>query len=262
MPPPYGTHALPALCACPVDTLLYYGRYRRCTSSGCSLPAWSSLQQGVSLHPRHIWADEAKAAVSSVDYKCTRLLRLNSSSSSYSFCESTTCPSAVAVPWRHAPDTHLYAQTLEMRDGLGQSAPELRAIRVLAPAPLGDLHPPDAVRSLERAALIPIAIAVGPGGALVAAAPQDCGWLACAGLLSYLRCRPGHERTPPHLPVLGLGGARQEGGQLLCLHPTWRYLLWHMGVLLLHRRVIRLTHVIPLPQKGLPPNRFYRDYRT
>jgi hypothetical protein len=32
-------------------------------------------------------------------------------------------------------------------------------------------------------------------------------------------------------------------------------------VLLLHRRVIRLTHVLTLPQKGLPPYHFYRDER-
>ena len=62
--------------------------------------------------------------------------------------------------------------------------------------------------------------------------------------------------------MIGLGVALQEGRQLLCLQCTWRYLLWHMGVLLRHCRIIRLTHVMTLPQKGLPPEHFYRNYRT
>jgi CobQ/CobB/MinD/ParA family nucleotide binding protein len=69
---------------------------------------------------------------------------------------------------------------------------------------------------------------------------------------------PGADRLAMRRRRLSL----QEDWQFLCLQPTWRYPLWHMGVLLLHWRVIMLTDVITLPQQGLPPYHFYRNDRT
>ena len=71
-----------------------------------------------------------------------------------------------------------------------------------------------------------------------------------------------HKRPQSLLPILGLGVALPQGRELLGLQGTWGSLRWHRGVLLLHRRVLMLPHVITLPQKGLPPEHFYRDYRT
>jgi hypothetical protein len=100
--------------------------------------------------------------------------------------------SGVEVPLRHAPDKHLHDETLERRAGLGQRGPELRTIRVLEPAHLGDFHPQDAFRRLAGAVLIPMAMAVSPWVALVAAAPQDCGLLPFSGLLYHPLCRQLH----------------------------------------------------------------------
>jgi hypothetical protein len=147
-----------------------------------------------------------------------------------------------------------------MLAGLRQLGPELKARGVLEPTPLGDFDPQDTCGALEGAILIPMAIAAGRWMALVAAAAQDFRLLPFSRLLYHPLSGKLHERTQEFLAMRRLGLALQEGREILGLQCTWRYLLWHMGVLLLLRRVIRHTRTT-LPEERLPPYHFDREYR-
>jgi hypothetical protein len=94
---------------------------------------------------------------------------------------------------------------------------------------------------LECPSLIAIAGAMGCPTALVAATPEDVRLFLRSSLLEHALHRQRRQRTQQLLSTIDIRLALQQGGQPLCFDGAWRYLLWHMRVRLLLRRVIMRT---------------------
>ena len=140
----------------------------------------------------------------------------------------------------------LLSYSLPLRWGSARPRPPYR----------GPWHPQAACGGLERAVLLPMALAAGHRRALRAAAAPACRWLPGSRLWAHPCGGERPERPPSRLSRRRQRLSLHEGWQCLGFPPPWRSPLWQRGVLLLPWRGIRLTPVMPLPQKGLPPYHF------
>ena len=147
----------------------------------------------------------------------------------------------------------LLSYSLPLRWGSARPRPPYR----------GPWHPQAACGGLERAVLLPMALAAGHRRALRAAAAPACRWLPGSRLWAHPCGGERPERPPSRLSRRRQRLSLHEGWQCLGFPPPWRSPLWQRGVLVspLEGHQAHTRDASPAG-RGPPAIPFYRNYRT
>jgi len=157
---------------------------------------------------------------------------------------------------RPASPHHRHDQGLAPLARCRQLGPPLRAIRRLPPPHWRHLDPQDTCGRRARPLLRALPIARWRSPTLGAAPTPPLRLGLVSGLLEPPLRGQWDPGAAPRCSPRDRGIALQEGGQCLGLDGTWRSLLWPMGVLLLHCRVLRVTHCLLSRSRASRPNTF------